>query len=368
MPGLQQRAETVLQHSGIPLSKTAGTIWHAALQQTLHDLQVHRIELEMQNDELRRKQHDLDTLQASYFDFYDMAPVGYCTVNESGLIDRANLTTAALLGMDRALLEEQKITRFIFPDDQDIFYLMCQRIIGTREPQRCELRLAKQDGTPFWARLDALAAPSDGGALSLRIVLIDITERKQMEEQVRQLAFYDPLTKLPNRRLLNDRLTQALADSKRSGRYGALMFLDLDNFKMLNDAQGHAAGDLLLMQMAQRMKACVREVDTVARLGGDEFVVMLGDLNEDKAASTTQAGSVAEKIRATLAEPYLLAVEPGAQADIMVEHCCTASIGLVVFIGSEGTQDDFLRLADTAMYQAKKTGNLIRYAVNTSQP
>lgn len=189
-----------------------------------------------------------------------------------------------------------------------------------------------------------------------------LAELGQREEQVRQLAFYDPLTKLPNRRLLNDRLTQALADSKRSGRYGALMFLDLDNFKALNDAHGHGAGDLLLMQAADRLKKCVREVDTVVRLGGDEFVVMVGDLNADKAASNTQAGSIAEKIRAALAEPYRLTVKHDGQADAMVEHQCSASIGVVLFIDHEGSQEDFLRWADAAMYQAKETGsNLIRF-------
>lgn len=187
----------------------------------------------------------------------------------------------------------------------------------------------------------------------------DITERKQMEEQVRELAFYDPLTRLPNRRMLADRLNQSLAESKRSNRYGALIFLDLDNFKALNDKHGHAVGDLL--QAGRRMKNCVREIDTVARPGGDEFVVMLSDLNEDKSVSTAIAVTAAEKIRDALSEPYQLAVQRGAAADALVEHRCTASIGVAVYIDREGTQDDFLSLADTAMYQAKKTGgNLIR--------
>lgn len=196
----------------------------------------------------------------------------------------------------------------------------------------------------------------------------DITTRKQMEEQVRELAFYDPLTHLPNRRLMGDRLNQLLAESKRSNRYGALLFLDLDNFKALNDKHGHGVGDLLLVQAAKRMKSCVREVDTVARFGGDEFVVMMGGLNEDKAASTAFAGSAAEKIRAALAEPYSLAITHGSPVDALIEHRCTASIGVVVVIDCEGTHDDFLRLADTAMYQAKKAGgNLIRLSEATSK-
>lgn len=151
-------------------------------------------------------------------------------------------------------------------------------------------------------------------------------------------------------------------ESKRSGRYGVLMFLDLDNFKALNDTAGHAVGDLLLQQAAKRIKSCLREVDTVARFGGDEFVVMVGDLNADKAASTTQANNIAEKIRAALAAPYLLTVKHDGGTDSTVEHQCSASIGAVVFVNGDGSQDDFLRWADAAMYQAKGAGsNLIRF-------
>ena len=118
------------------------------------------------------------------------------------------------------------------------------------------------------------------------------------------MAFYDTLTNLPNRRLLSDRLSQAMAATKRSGRYGVMMFLDLDEFKLVNDAHGHAVGDLLLVKVADRLKHCVREMDTVARFGGDEFVVLIGDLDADEAESRSQAVILAEKIRATLAMPY----------------------------------------------------------------
>ncbi|MDO8786630.1 MAG: PAS domain S-box protein [Sulfuritalea sp.] len=190
----------------------------------------------------------------------------------------------------------------------------------------------------------------------------DITERKQMEEQVRELAFYDALTKLANRRLLNDRLSQALAFSKRSACHGALMFLDLDNFKPLNDRHGHAIGDLLLIEVAHRLKSCVRETDTVARFGGDEFVVMLRDLNTSKAESIANAEIVAEKIRIRLSGPYELIIEREGGAEISVEHHCTASIGVALFLGHEASQDEVLKWADAAMYQAKEAGrNLIRF-------
>lgn len=196
----------------------------------------------------------------------------------------------------------------------------------------------------------------------------DITERKQMEEQVRQLAFYDALTKLPNRRLLNDRLKQAIAASKRDGCHGALMVLDLDNFKSLNDTHGHLVGDLLLIEVAARLRARVRETDTVARFGGDEFVVVLGNLNADRAASAALAGAIAEQIRIALAAPYLLTVRDEGQAETIVEHHCSASIGLALFIGDKADPDEILKWADAAMYQAKDAGhNLVRMSAQPGQ-
>jgi diguanylate cyclase (GGDEF)-like protein/PAS domain S-box-containing protein len=190
----------------------------------------------------------------------------------------------------------------------------------------------------------------------------DITERKQMEAQVQQLAFYDPLTLLPNRRLLNDRLSQAMAVSKRSSCYGAVMFLDLDNFKSLNDLYGHASGDLLLIEAAQRLSRCVREADTVARFGGDEFVVMINELAADRTSSGAQARLIAEKIRATLSEPYRLTVKREGETEIHHDHHCTVSIGVALFIDHLLSQDDILLLADTAMYQAKEDGrNTVRF-------
>ena len=153
-----------------------------------------------------------------------------------------------------------------------------------------------------------------------------------------------------------------MAASKRSGLYGALMFLDLDNFKPLNDTHGHGVGDLLLIEVARRLTSCVREVDTVARFGGDEFVVMLGELDVDKAESITQAGLVAEKIRITLAEPYLLKIQQEGKAEIAVEHYCTSSIGIALFINHEASPEDILKHADMAMYQAKEGGrNSVRF-------
>ena len=142
--------------------------------------------------------------------------------------------------------------------------------------------------------------------------------------QVRKFAFHDALTQLPNRRLFIEHLGQAKAASKRSGHYGAVMFLDLDNFKSLNDTHGHDMGDLLLIEVAHRLDRCVREMDTVARFGGDEFMVLLRELDLNKRLSVEKARIVAEKIRVTLAEPYLLVCKQEDGAETTVEHYCTA--------------------------------------------
>jgi diguanylate cyclase (GGDEF)-like protein/PAS domain S-box-containing protein len=238
-----------------------------------------------------------------------------------------------------------------------------QQMARTREPIPAgEMLLQTKSGqrVPVFSSHALLKPP--GQPLELFCLDIDLSETKRAQEQVRQLAFYDPLTGLPNRRLLGDRLSQTMAASKRSGIFAALMFLDLDNFKPLNDAHGHGVGDLLLIEVARRLCGCVREMDTVARFGGDEFVVMLGELHTDRAQSTEQARVVAEKIRASVAEPYQLIVATPGQADTTVEHHCTVSIGVVVFANHENTQANILQWADTAMYQAKDAGrNTIRF-------
>lgn len=195
----------------------------------------------------------------------------------------------------------------------------------------------------------------NGSVGKLMGITEDITERKQAEDQVRKFAFYDTLTQLANRRLLNDHLELAMAASKRSGLYGAVMFLDLDNFKPINDTYGHDVGDLLLVEAAHRITRCVREMDTVARFGGDEFVVLLCELDENKELAVAHAGIVAEKLRATLAQPYFPVHQHAASREVK-QYPCTASIGVTLFIGHEVSQKDVLKRADMAMYQSKEKG------------
>jgi diguanylate cyclase (GGDEF)-like protein/PAS domain S-box-containing protein len=219
-----------------------------------------------------------------------------------------------------------------------------------------------KNGRTLWG--EVLAKPeydAQGNIIGYHGSTRECTDRVRLENEVRHLAFFDPLTSLPNRRLLDDRLGQSLVVSKRSGNYGAVMVLDLDNFKTLNDLHGHHVGDLLLLEVGRRLVDCVRQKDTVARFGGDEFVVIVGELSADQQRSIQQAMEVAEKIRASLVAPYVLTVSQSGQADATVQHHCSASIGLTLFLGQESNQNDLLKWADAAMYQAKAAGrNAIR--------
>ena len=203
----------------------------------------------------------------------------------------------------------------------------------------------------------------DNGALVSYVgIFSDITQRKATEQEILNLAFYDALTGLPNRRLLNERLAHAMASGRRDGHFGALMFMDMDKFKQLNDTHGHSTGDLLLVEVAHRISGCVRESDTVARFGGDEFVVLLGDLDTDRDRSALQAGTAAEKIRAALAEPYALKLSQDNARTATVKYHCSSSIGVVLFSGRSASAEEILKWADIAMYQAKADGrNTVRF-------
>ena len=232
-----------------------------------------------------------------------------------------------------------------------------------REFHDFEILRRTQDGSPRWISVSGMPMFNAlGNFTGYRGVARDITVQKLSEEHIKHFAFYDGLTKLPNRRFLNDRMLLEFAASKRNQRYGAALFLDLDNFKPLNDKFGHEFGDLLLVEVANRLLACVREVDTVARFGGDEFVVTVGNLDAARDESMAQANRVAEKIRLSLAEPYRLSLPQDASGVATIEHRCTVSIGITLFFGHEQSAQEILKQADTAMYEAKQAGrNAIRF-------
>ncbi|HSI23085.1 MAG TPA: EAL domain-containing protein [Methylophilaceae bacterium] len=212
----------------------------------------------------------------------------------------------------------------------------------------------RKNGEIYLQWLTITAVASTQGAITHYVAgFFDITNIRDTEEKVRRLAFYDPLTLLPNRRLMIDRLSQALPASMRSNAYGAVLFIDLDDFKTLNDTRGHDVGDMLLVQVAQRLLGCVRETDTVSRFGGDEFVIMIENLGSDERTAAAQAELIGEKIRAELNQPYQL-------RDF--EYHSSTSIGVCLFHGNELQIDELMKRADAAMYQSKRSGrNVLRF-------
>jgi diguanylate cyclase (GGDEF)-like protein/PAS domain S-box-containing protein len=443
-------------------------------QELLHELQVHQVELEMQNEELRRTQLALEESRDKYVDLYEFAPVGYFTVSAQAVIEGVNLTGATLMGIARQDLSHRRFERFVASQDLDRWRRHAVSVLQTGEKQGCDLLLKRADGSTFYAHLDSIRMQGPGEALAIRTAVADITERKQAEEELRiaaitfqtqegimitdrgakiqrvnraftelkgysaeeavgrtpallksgrhdqefyqgiwealrrenywqgelwnrrkngevypvwmtisavlasdgrvthyvgsfaditqhkeaeaklhRLAFYDPLTELPNRRLLLERLRQGFAASARSGQHGAILFIDLDHFKTLNDTKGHDVGDQLLTQVAVRLRSCMRGDDSIARLGGDEFVVMLEDLSKQEATAAKRAEAVAEKIRTAITQPYSIGGH---------EYHSTPSIGVSLFFDHTETADEMLRRADVALYRAKAAGrNTLRF-------
>lgn len=205
-----------------------------------------------------------------------------------------------------------------------------------------------KNGNIYPKEVTITAVMNDLGEVTQYVTIMsDITERKQAENTIHNLAFYDALTNLPNRRLLQDRFNLAVSASARSKQYGAFLFMDMDNFKSLNDTLGHDFGDMMLIEVARRIQLCLRDIDTVARFGGDEFVVLIENLGPDEVYASQHIALIAEKIRSVLATPYHL---------IEHTHYSSPSIGVSLFYGHNDTTDEVTKRADMAMYQAKESG------------
>jgi diguanylate cyclase (GGDEF)-like protein/PAS domain S-box-containing protein len=266
--------------------------------------------------------------------------------SKNRIISWNNPTYEKLLGYGKGELLG-KTTQLLFPSQKAYEALgdAAYPVIQSGGLFRSEVQFVRKDGSLIWADISGVMLDASLGESLWTFA--DITQRKTAAEEIEQLAFYDSLTQLPNRRLLLDRIKQALATSARSGMNGALLFIDLDHFKTLNDTLGHNMGDLLLQQVAQRLTSCVREGDTVARLGGDEFVVMLEDLSllPIEAASMTEV--IGEKIKDVLNQPFQLAAH---------HYSITPSLGATLFTGHELEVETLMQESDIAMYQAKKAG------------
>ena len=297
--------------------------------------------------QLRESQAALRDSEQRYKALVEWSPdaVG---VHRAGLMVYVNPAAVRLMGAPSAqVLLGRSMLDFVHPDFRDavIARAAASQLEGASAPMM-EEKFLRLDGSAVDVEVQSSAIRYDGAPATL-VVIRDITQRRHHEDEIRRLAFYDPLTLLPNRRLLMDRLKQAITTSDRSNQHGAVMFLDLDHFKQLNDTLGHDVGDLLLQQVATRLSGCVREGDSVARLGGDEFVVLLESLSTLPHEAATQSEVIATKIIAALGQPYILRDHV---------YTSTPSIGIVVFLEAHETIDEVLKKADVAMYQAKAAG------------
>ena len=281
---------------------------------------------------------------------------GVVTINSHGLIESFNRAATQIFGYTAAEAIGRN-ANLLMPADQATqhdwyFQHFDKASTDSMVGQSTESTGQRKDASVFPLGLSISKVERSGEPIFVG-VFRDITQQRHAKEEILRLAFYDSLTHLPNRRLLQDRLEQALMTSTRTAQQGALMFLDLDHFKHLNDTLGHDLGDELLKQVAARLRTCVREGDTVARLGGDEFVVLLEGLSPAAPESAAQAETIAGKILIALGQTYQLRGHPFES---------TPSIGIVLFPGEDDSMDALLKKADVAMYQAKASGrNTVRF-------
>ncbi|MDT8444564.1 MAG: EAL domain-containing protein, partial [Desulfuromonadales bacterium] len=289
-----------------------------------------------------------------YRSVFEAANVGKVLIQPGGELE-VNQAFCDLLGLRPKQLRGKRWQDLVPTEEVGLINERLSALLqGKANTVRFEHRYLHSDGSHIWVDFSAtLLRDGKGKAVHFIGTVVDITDRKRLDGAIHRLAYYDPLTHLPNRRLFQDRLEHAIAGTRRSGLHGALVFLDIDNFKDLNDTRGHDVGDQLLVEIGQRIRALSREADTAARLGGDEFVVMLEDLSATDEDAALRARHIAEKILLGLAVPYDL--DGG-------EYRCSASLGIALFNGQTGPVENLLKQADLAMYKAKDAGrNTFRF-------
>lgn len=300
-----------------------------------------------------------------YRQLVEAANEGICVLQD-GKVRFVNPRIQQMLGYPERELVGQPFLQFIHADDRVRASETHQRRLrGDGDDLRVELRVVTRSAQTVWLEVSGRRVDWQGAVATLNFVT-DITERRLKDEQIRDLAYKDSLTKLPNRRLFLEHLQRAQAANKRHAHHAAVIYLDLDNFKPLNDTHGHHVGDLLLIEVARRIRHALREADTVARFGGDEFVVLLNDLSGAREQAIEQVRRIADKLVATLSQPYRLSAHL-AGAATEVEHRCSASMGIALIGGEEVPADRLLDQADAAMYQAKHAGRN-RYQFTSDVP
>jgi diguanylate cyclase (GGDEF)-like protein/PAS domain S-box-containing protein len=281
------------------------------------------------------------TLQTSHTGGWDLNLVDYTAYR--------TLEHDRIFGYESLLPEwnYQIFLEHIFPEDRNEVDRLFQNAIATQNNWDFECRIRRVDGALRWIWASGKYLLSDDNIPHMAGIVQDITDRKKAEETIYELGYYDPLTRLPNRRLMLDRLKQALISRTLKSRYGAILFIDLNHFKILNDTKGHDIGDLLLIEVTKHLQAAIHEDDTVARIGGDEFVVILDSLDRVTDLAAAQAESVAKRILVAIGLPFNLQG---------YEYRCSASIGIALFHSYEISIDDLVKQADMAMDQAKQVG------------
>lgn len=301
----------------------------------------------------QRAEDRLATSERHYRQLVDAATEGICIV-QGGTIRYANPRLHQLFGYAPETMVGTPLQSLVSPEDWPLVqHNHQQRLAGHGDTLKYPARVNTLYAGERWFEISGVRIEWQEQVATLNF-LNDIHERHHQEDTIKGLAYHDTLTQLPNRRLLLDRLGQVQTSTLRNKTWAGLVFLDLDRFKILNDTHGHRAGDLLLVEVARRLVACVRGIDTVARLGGDEFVVLLCDLGNTNEQASQAAHHVAQKVLHALAQPYRLILEEDIQT--VVEHRCSASAGLVLFTGPTTAAETLLEQADAAMYAAKKAG------------
>jgi diguanylate cyclase (GGDEF)-like protein len=329
----------------------------------MQELHVHQIELELQNEELRQSQAKLEHAHQQYLDLYNEAPMGYASLDKNGIITRTNLKLASMLSIERHDLMGHALAEYMLTKDQAIFRSRFNAFANQPENKFIDIGFKKGLGVKhetmgFIGRIQGrrLKTTKDtpNGSEILLVIITDVTELKKSEERIHYQAYHDELTGIPNRASLYDRLESALALTKRRRTYGALLFMDLDRFKHINDSLGHHIGDLLLIEFSKRLRTHIRREDLLVRMGGDEFVILLAEQHSVSNITAVSAQRFAEHIIESLSEPL-----------VVESHTfqVSLSIGINIFpFHQEDNMDDVVRQADTAMYHAKNDGRgLVRF-------
>jgi diguanylate cyclase (GGDEF)-like protein/PAS domain S-box-containing protein len=321
------------------------------LEAVVTEANLSRRELLRKNDLLTiefcrrdRLERELRANEERYRSYIEQAPIGIFVLRGNDEFALLNSALSQMTGYSKTELSTMKLAE-LFSSDTSKESATIFENIHQQDSSEKEITLRKKDGSVFISYIHAITLPGD----SVMGFCMDITERKRAEEKIHHLAFFDALTALPNRRRLLDRLRQATSNGVQEHNLGALLMMDLDHFKNLNDTLGHDVGDRLLKQVGRRLMDCVRPDDTVSRVGGDEFVIILERLGKNVAAATRRADELVKKIQSAVSQLYpLTAGRP--------DYYITSSIGLTLFGDQDSSIDALLKKADVALYEAKKRG------------